>query len=163
MKKCNLTFIVMTMLAFYWNRLDYHTRALMPWKLMSEKPQSVDRSLLLDYVSDNPLAVLSRAVWRRHLPVVASAMGSMMIILVTVFSTGLFVLQPESMVLTKKISMTSTLDQRLSHDTGVDNFPVLFASSMLSGNLSLDYPPGTFGTLAVETFSVPGTSDGQFS
>jgi hypothetical protein len=135
----------------------------MPWKLMSEKPQSVDRSLLLDYVSDNPLAVLSRAVWRRHLPVVASAMGSMMIILVTVFSTGLFVLQPESMVLTKKISMTSTLDQRLSHDTGVDNFPVLFASSMLSGNLSLDYPPGTFGTLAVETFSVPGTSDGQFS
>ena len=149
------------MLAIYWNKLDYHTKALMPWKLMSEKPRSADQSLLLDYVSDNVLAVLSGAIWHRHLPVIASTIGSLTIILVTVFSTGLFVLQPTSIHASTAISLLSTFNGNEFNISAVDSFPVLAVSSILSGNLSIDYPSSTNADYAVDSFGLKATLDGE--
>jgi hypothetical protein len=157
----NLTEIVLTMLAFYWNKLDYHTRALMPWKLMSEKPQSADQSLLLDYVSGNVLIVLLGSIRHGHVAVITSAIGSLMIILITVFSTGLFVLQPTMMHKNTTISVLSVFDGSQFNTSAVDSFPVLAASSILSGNLSIAYPPDTNMDYAVASFSVKPLLDGQ--
>jgi hypothetical protein len=143
------------MLAFYWNKLDYHTKALMPWKLMSNKPQSAAQSLLLDYVSANPVVVLSGAIRHRHVPVIASATGSLIIILVTVLSTGLFVFQPTSMHENTTVSLLSTFDGARVNISAVDSFPVLVATSILSGNASIDYPLNTNKDYAVDEFSVP--------
>jgi hypothetical protein len=157
----NLTMTVLSILAFYWNKLDYHTKALMPWKLMSENPQSADQSLLLDYVSGNPLVVLSGAIWHRHVPVIASAIGSLIIVVVTVSSTGLFVLQPTLVREETMVSVLSSFDTAQANISAVDSFPVLAASSILSGNLSINYPPNTNIDYAVDTFRVQPNLDGQ--
>jgi hypothetical protein len=149
------------MLAFYWNKLDYHTKAFMPWKLMSKKPQSADQSLLLDYVSGDLLFVLKGAIRHRHVPVITSTVGSLIIILVTVLSTGLFVLQPTSMYENTTISVQSHFDGTRFKASTVDIFPVLAASSILSGNLSIVYPPSTNKDYAVDHFSVQTTLDGE--
>jgi hypothetical protein len=134
----------------------------MPWKLMSEKPQSADQSLLLDYVSANPLVVLSRAIRYGHVPIINATIGSLIVILITVFSTGLFVLQPTSILENTTVSVLNTFDGSRFNASAVDSFPVLVVSSILSGNLSIDYPPGTGVDYAVDTFIVHTALDGQF-
>jgi hypothetical protein len=156
-----LTVIVFTMLAFYWNKLDYHTKALMPWKLMSEKPQPADQSVLLDYVSGNLFTVLLGAIRHQHVPVITSTTGSIIIILVTVFSTGLFVLQPTLLHEKTTVTVTSTFDGTRFNASVVDSFPLVVVSSILSGNLSIDYPLSTNMDYAVDTFRIQATLDGQ--
>jgi hypothetical protein len=148
------------MLAFYWNKLDYHVKALIPWKLMSEKPQLADQSLLLDYISSNPFVVLSGAIQHRHVPVIASVTGKSIIVLVTVFSTGLFVLQPTLIHQGTTVPVLSAFDGTQFNATIVDSFPALAVSSILSGNLSMDYPPSTNIDHAVDTFSIQTTLHG---
>jgi hypothetical protein len=138
MENSNLTAVVITMLAFYWNRLDYHAKALMPWKLMFQRPQSAERNLLLDYVSGNLLNVLFGAIRHRHVPVITSTMIDR----------------------TTKISVLTTFDGTKFNASAVDSFPVLVASSILSGNLSIDYPSDTNIDYAVDAFSVQATLDG---
>jgi hypothetical protein len=156
----NLTTVVLTILAVYWNKLDYHTKALMPWKLMSEKPRPADQSLLLDYVSGNPLSVLKGAIRHRHVPVITSTVGSLIIILVTVSSTGLFVLQSILLHGRTTVSVLSAFDGARFDSTAVDSFPVLAISSIFSGNLSIDYPPNTNADHAVDIFSLQNTLNG---
>jgi hypothetical protein len=158
---CDLIIPVLTMVAIYWNKLDYHIRAFMPWKLMSEKPQSTDESLLLDYVSGNMLSVLSGSIRYRHVPVLTSTIGSLTIILVTVFSTGLFVLQSSSIHERTAVSVMSTFDGTRFNTSAVDSFPILAVSSILSGNLSIEYPASTNADYAVDTFGLQATLDGQ--
>jgi hypothetical protein len=150
----------LTILAFYWKKLDYHTKALTPWKLMSEKPRPADQSMLLDYVSGNPLSVLRRAIRYRHVPVITSTVGSLIIILVTVFSTGLFVLQPTLLHGGTTVSVLSAFEGTRFDATAVDSFPVLAISSIFSGNLSLNYPPNTNVDHAVDNFSLQTTLNG---
>jgi hypothetical protein len=123
------------MLTIYWNKLDHHTKTLMPWKLMFKKPQLADGSLLLDYVSGNLFTVLTGAIRHRHVPVIVSTMGSLIIILVTVSSTGLFVLQSTFVHKDTAVSVSSAFDGAQFNASAADSFPVLAASSILSGNL----------------------------
>ena len=162
LKNFNLTMLVLTTLAFYWNKLDYHTKALMPWKLMSEKPQLADQSLLLDYTSGNILTVLSSSVRHKHVPVITSTIGSLVIILITVFSTGLFVLQSIVLHEMTNVTVSSTFDGSKFRPSAVDSFPILVISSIFSGNLSIEYPPGTGVEYAVDKFSVGTALDGKF-
>jgi hypothetical protein len=158
-----LTSIVFTLLAVYWKKLDYHTKALMPWKLMTEKPQPAGQSVLLDYVSADMLATLSGAFRHLHFPVITSTIGSLTIILVTVFSTGLFILQPTLVQEVTKVSVLSAFDGSQFNATAVDSFPVLAVSSIFSGNLSITYPPSTNIDHAVDTFSLQTTLNGQIT
>jgi hypothetical protein len=160
-KNLSLTISVMTAVAFYWNRLDYHTKALMPWKLMSEKPRSADQSLLLDYFSGNMLTVLSGAIRHRHIPMVISTSGSLVIILVTVYSTGLFVLQLADVQKLTRVSVLSTFNDTQLNASVVDSSPVRTVSSILSGDLSIGYPPNTNMDYAVDAFQVETHLDGK--
>ena len=157
----DLTIPVLMILAIYWNKLDYHTKAFMPWKLMSEKVHSVDQSLFLDYISGNLLTALSGSIRRRHMPVVISTIGSLTIILVTVLSTGLFVLQSTSIHKSTTVSVSSTFDGAQFNTSAVDVFPVLATSSILSGNLSMQYLPNTNADYAVDSFSLKTILEGQ--
>jgi hypothetical protein len=127
---------------------------------MFQRPQSAERNLLLDYVSGNLLNVLFGAIRHRHVPVITSTIGSLTIILITVFSTGLFVVQSTLIDRTTKISVLTTFDGTKFNASAVDSFPVLVASSILSGNLSIDYPSDTNIDYAVDAFSVQATLDG---
>jgi hypothetical protein len=128
---------------------------------MSEKQQSADQSLLLDYISANPLMVLCGAIRHAHVPVITSTIGSLIVILVTVFSTGIFVLQPTLMLENTTVSVLDRFDGSRFNANAVDSFPVLVVSSILSGNLSVDYPSGTGIDYAVNTFSIQHSLNGQ--
>jgi hypothetical protein len=160
LKNHNLTIIVLTIPAFYWDKLDYHTKALMPWKLMSEKPRPADQSLLLDYVSGNSLSILKGAIRHRHVPVITSTIGGLLIVLITVSSTGLFVLQSILLHGGSTVSILSAFDGTRLDSTTVDSFPVLAISSIFSGNLSINYPPNTNADYAVDIFSLQTTLNG---
>lgn len=120
---------------------------------MSGSPQTAKDSLLLDYVSPNPIVVLWKSMRAKHWPVLVSVFCSQLIILVTVISTGLFVL--ESIVVQQKgVPMAVRRFDASNFDvTLVDALPVLAVSSIMSGNISVAYPSHTNEFIAVEAFA----------
>jgi hypothetical protein len=140
-------------LAIYWSNLEYHTKALMPWKLVSQKQHLEEEDLLLDYISPNYLVLLWTSIRLRHIPVVTAAMGSVVIILITVASTGLFVSEQRTVEGSATMSVLSRFDTAaMDANTTTDSFPVLIATSILSGNLSIGYPLNTNEFYATEPF-----------
>jgi hypothetical protein len=127
---------------------------------MSQKPQSADQSLLMDYVSGNLLAVVTGSIRYRHVPVITSTVGSLTLILVIIASTGLFVLQPTLIHEETAISVLSTFDGTLFNSSEVDSFSILAVSSIISGNSSISYPPNTNKDHAVDNFRLQTALDG---
>ncbi|KAI8625084.1 hypothetical protein F5Y19DRAFT_276775 [Xylariaceae sp. FL1651] len=84
----------LTVVLSLWVQVDYSNKILTPWKELRRGPTAGDRSILLEYVSPLLLIALWRATKRRHWAVVASILGVLLIQLATIFSTGLFVLEP---------------------------------------------------------------------
>jgi len=125
----------------------------MPWKLVSQRQHLVEEDLQLDYISPNFLVLLWTSIRLRHIPVVTSTMGSLLIVLVTVTSTGLFVSEQKTLEETGTMSVMSRFDTAsLNESTTIDSFPVLIATSILSGNLSIEYPLYTNEFYAAEPF-----------
>ncbi|KAF7585421.1 hypothetical protein BBP40_010964 [Aspergillus hancockii] len=84
---------VLIIIAGIWGQVEYRTKQLMPWKSMSQKPKPASQSLLLDYVSDWNVVALFRALKRSHWVVAFAILGTLLLKLLTVVSTGLFILQ----------------------------------------------------------------------
>ncbi|KAI0876144.1 hypothetical protein GGS24DRAFT_488825 [Hypoxylon argillaceum] len=84
----------LTVVLTLWTQVDYSNKILTPWKDMRQGHTTADRSVLLEYISPLMMTTLWRAMKKRHWAVIASITGIVLIQLATVFSTGLFVLQP---------------------------------------------------------------------
>ncbi|TGJ83033.1 hypothetical protein E0Z10_g5748 [Xylaria hypoxylon] len=84
----------LTVVLSLWAQIDYSNKILTPWQEMRQGHTEADRSVLLEYISPFTTIVFWRAMKRRHWAVIASILGILLIQLATVFSTGLFVLQP---------------------------------------------------------------------
>lgn len=147
-----LTTTVLSVIAIYWSNLEYHSKVLMPWTLLTEKDQSAESTLRLDYVSLNSIVALWTSIRRRHYPVIAAAVGSLAIVLIIVVSTGLFVLLPTDLERSAMMTVTSRFGDTGLNRGSNDSFPVLIASSVLSKNLSIAFPPYTNGDYATESF-----------
>jgi hypothetical protein len=91
---------------------------------MSQRPQPVASSLLLDYITPNFLVVIWKSVRVRHFPVLTAAVGSLIILLTTVASTGLFSFQLEEVKLDTTISVSRFFDATGSNLSTVDALPV---------------------------------------
>ena len=153
---------VFTILAVYWGNLEYRVRVRIPWKLMSNKPQSAKQSVLLDYVSPVQPVVLYSSTRARHWPVLTAAVGSVIITALTVVSTSLFVLEP--MLLEQHhvpMAFSSRINNTLLDQSIIDFTPVLSALTILSGNLSMAYPLGTNQQYATEVFDAD-EADGPY-
>lgn len=135
---------------------------MIPWKLMADEPQTAENSLLLDYVSPNPLFVLWKSLRAKHWPVLVTVLGSQLITLVTVISTGIFVLEP-TLVQQKEAPMAVRRFNNSSPNiTIIDALPVLAVSGIMSGNISVAYPPYTNQVSAIEPFTPIRKADGEF-
>ncbi|KAH0014302.1 hypothetical protein KCU78_g8740, partial [Aureobasidium melanogenum] len=144
---------VFSILAIFWGALEYQTKVMMPWKLMTDEPQTAKDSLLLDYVSPNPVIVLWKSLRAKHWPVVVTVLGSQLIILVTVISTGIFVLEP-TLVQRKETPMAvRKFNNSNLNITIVNALPVLAVSGIMSGNISVAYPAYTNQFSAIEPFT----------
>ncbi|RAH42332.1 DUF3433 domain-containing protein [Aspergillus brunneoviolaceus CBS 621.78] len=84
----------LTIVAALWGQVEYRTKQLMPWRAMAHSgPQPASRSLLLDYVSEWNVIALFRSMRHGDWAVVLAILGTLLIKLLTVASTGLFMLQ----------------------------------------------------------------------
>ncbi|KAG9692561.1 hypothetical protein KCU95_g7404, partial [Aureobasidium melanogenum] len=144
---------VFSVLAVFWGALEYQTKITMPWKLMAGSPRTAKDTLLLDYISPNPIVVLWKSMRAKHWPVLVSVFGSQLIILVTIISTGLSVLE-STIVQQKEVPMTVRRFDDTNFDASlVDALPVLAVSSIMSGNISVAYPSHTNEFIAIEPFA----------
>lgn len=134
----------------------------MPWRLLSVELQPGKKGLLIDYISPNPAVVIWQSLRNRHWPVFTSASCSLLITLVTVLSTSLFVLRPVLVDRTNAEMHSTSHFASDSFDGGsVGASPMLIASTILSENLSIQYPSYTNKDYAVESFEVPGLDKGK--
>jgi len=144
---------VFSVLAIFWSKVEYYTKVLPPWKLMSIKPQPAKYSLLLDYISPNQVFALWNSLCAKDYTVSVSILGSLLVIAATVVSTGLFVLQPLSVIrLGAMIDYHDEFSFSHFNSSLVDSVPLLLAVGLLS-NLSIAAPPGTNQTYAVRSFN----------
>ncbi|KAI1080438.1 hypothetical protein F5B20DRAFT_570288 [Whalleya microplaca] len=80
-----------------WNQIDFATRTLAAWKELKAGPAGAEKTVLMDYVSPLVITVLWKSIKARHWAVMMSIFGTFFIQLATIFSAGLFTLEPTAM------------------------------------------------------------------
>lgn len=158
-----LTFCeVLIIVAGVWGQVEYRTKQLMPWKLMGQTPRPASQSLLLDYVSDWNVVTLFRALKHCHWVVAIAVLGTLLLKLLTVASTGLFMLQN---VHVSNVHTELTAEATFS-GTGYNSADVdSNAALTVVGNkfLNLPYPVGTTDKYAFAPFHGSNTPSGKSS
>lgn len=121
-----------------WRQIDFHTKNAAPWCALSDGPTSAKQSILLDYVSTFQAAALWTSLRNRHVSVVLSILGFVLLKITTLSSTGLLVLQSTP----SKYPANATSDTAFGIPVGRD-----FRNATLTANdPSLVYT--TYGILA---------------
>ncbi|KAI0145258.1 hypothetical protein GGR57DRAFT_494601 [Xylariaceae sp. FL1272] len=85
---------LLTVVLSLWVQVDYANKILIPWEELRQGPAAADRSILVEYISPFTATTFWRALTRRHWAITASILGTLLIQLATIFSAGLFVLEP---------------------------------------------------------------------
>ncbi|KAK1524737.1 hypothetical protein CPAR01_13685 [Colletotrichum paranaense] len=146
---------VLVIVAALWRQVDYANKILMPWKELRSGPSDVHKTLLLDYVS--PLVTTSfwKAIKNRHWAVVGSIAGWALILLTTVFSTGLLILEPTEVTSDNvDIVMTTSFDAGGFDilDMGPGPAQVYYAINFQN----LPYPSGTSEDMVIPQLNAMG-------
>ncbi|KAI9718639.1 MAG: hypothetical protein M1828_006647 [Chrysothrix sp. TS-e1954] len=118
-----------------WYRVDYDARKSMPWYKLS-RVSSADQSILLDYISKPVFVTFWQAIKHGHYPVAITNAVSLLIKLMSIVSTGLFVLSLNVLV-TRDASLTTTStfgSTNLVSSPNATAYEVYYASNVL------DYP-----------------------
>ena len=77
--------VVFAFLLCLWRLVDYHCKMLQPWQEMRGRPAAPETSLLLDYISLSPISGLLQAWNSGHWAVIATNLGSCLLILLVCF------------------------------------------------------------------------------
>jgi Protein of unknown function (DUF3433) len=139
-----------------WRQIDYHCKALRPWEELQKGPAPADRTLLLDLVS--PLQVVSffNAVTKRHLPVVVTISGFVILKLITIASTGLLDIATVGVgPIDATLQYTSQINNATiyNYDRGHHIAPVAVPYTVYAIiDKDLPFSDGTTNELAHETF-----------
>jgi hypothetical protein len=152
MGKCANVDLVFTIIAAFWTQIDYRTRQMQPWEeLASRTSKKAAETLLLDYVSCNPVVSFFKSLMHRHWPVTTVLLGSFLIKGLIVVSTGLFVLNHVVRPHNVAMDMTERFEFSSFNSTDVDDT----AGLMYAGNLlnEIDYLPGTNDEYAAVLFN----------
>jgi hypothetical protein len=152
--------IVLTIIAAFWTQVEYRTRQMQPWEEMAKGPQSVANSLLLDYISPNPLLAFIRSCKNRHLPVALTLFASFLLKVLIVISTGVFT---RRLVLLPQPLLISPMEQFQfsGHNASkVDDVAGLASVGPLLNEI--DYLPGTNAEYAVELFRSSNQVQGKY-
>ncbi|ETS80104.1 hypothetical protein PFICI_07633 [Pestalotiopsis fici W106-1] len=130
-----------TIIAAAFSRVEYQSKLMAPWIRMAKQPTQVDRSLLLDYISQLQLWTIYTSLANRDFVVAASTIVSLLIKLLIVLSTGLITL---SAMQIKTDSLPVVVQsQFLDNNTQLldtNSLPYYVMEYSLAGNLT--YPSG---------------------
>jgi hypothetical protein len=89
--------------AAFWAQMEYRTKSLAPWRVLATGPSSASQSLLLDYVSPWNITSFIGSVASRHYAVSLAVLGSLILKLLIICTTGL--LAPESSITVRNTSL----------------------------------------------------------
>ena len=121
---------------------------------MAVGPQPANKSVILDYISPISLTTLYQAVKNSHYKVFLVVMSSLLLKALTIFSTGLFTLQPTNITSPNAtLLLTSKFDGSQTDFTNVDGRPATIVYG--AEYLGLQYPSGTTSQYAIQSFSNP--------
>ncbi|OJD29178.1 uncharacterized protein BKCO1_890009 [Diplodia corticola] len=152
---------VLTVVAAFWGQVEHRTRQMMPWAILRKGPTPAADTMLIDYIEPARPIALYKSLKSAHWPVSITIVGTLLLQLLTVTSTGLFQLQSETLNHTG-VALLYGRDfaSEPSNNFAVGAAPVLSAIALNNGNLS--YPPGTSEKLAFPELSLKhGISGGQ--
>ncbi|KAM0276741.1 hypothetical protein ACHAQH_006452 [Verticillium albo-atrum] len=90
--------VVLVIVAALWRQVDHSVKVIMPWQELKSGPKTAHRTLVLDYVSPLVPTSLWMAFKNGHFVVYSTISCWLMILSTTVFSTGLLVLAPTTIV-----------------------------------------------------------------
>ena len=85
---------VFVLITVFWRQVDYAAKIILPWANMAKGPCSLDRSILLDYVSPFQLVTLWRSLRNRDWLISLTILIFFLLKILTIVSTGLFNLEP---------------------------------------------------------------------
>ncbi|KAJ9617034.1 hypothetical protein H2200_000755 [Cladophialophora chaetospira] len=142
---------VLTLFAALWTQVDYRARQMQPWNELAGGPKLAKDGLLLDYISTAPLTALVQSLRRRHWPVSAALLGSFLLKVLIVVSTGLFSVQSLRRPLSAHLSLNGNFQFNRFDLAEVDDI----AAALYAGALSkqIDFPTGTNAHYATEIFN----------
>lgn len=124
---------------------------MQPWAGLARQPQTAENTLLLDYISPNPISTFVSSIKNRHWPVTAVLVGSTLLKIIILISTGLFLPQPSSPPRHVAFNMIEQFQLSNFNSSAVDDL----AGSLYTGVHFSDvsYPSGTNASFAVEMFN----------
>ena len=147
---------VLTLLAVFWSRLTYRSKQLMPWKIMKDGIAPAWQTLLLDYVSPWNMKVLFHAITRAHHMVALPVIGSFLLTLMIIVSTGLFAIQEVTLKARASMIILDTFSSSDFNTNTTDRGPWAISYGIQFKNLS--YPHGTTQNYAFPRFNVSTTA-----
>lgn len=146
---------ILTIVVAVWSRVEFQAKRSAPWQGMLQEPETADRSVLLDYVSEMQPVALWNSLKNRHFAVASSVTISLILRLLIVFSTGLISLQ--GVKVTKigvPVQLLNSFDgTKSSHFDGLASQPFDILNNVAFQNL--DYAAGTTSNLTYQQFSMP--------
>ncbi|KAH0835619.1 hypothetical protein J3R83DRAFT_9367 [Lanmaoa asiatica] len=154
-------------LAYFWSVADWMLRWYQPYVTLSEGKAPAARSILLDYIALNRLAVLYHSLIHRHYLINASTLIGLSVILLQPLAGSLLQLRQvphtsdATALLTSTIALSPAIDDLDAYlaSTGVTVYNDLVDPPFVHGVWSaaqFQAPPGSYlnGTLAVNTTAI---------
>ncbi|OJD37604.1 uncharacterized protein BKCO1_6000201 [Diplodia corticola] len=149
---------VLTMAAALWGQVEHSAKGIMPWTLMSRGPTVAEHGLLLNYLTSSMAGSMVRSLRRGHFAVSIGILGSLVVRLLIIFSTGLLSLEYRSVTnakdfvfqdspnFAKVVDYTSfSSEQFRPLSNGVNFWAIL--------DYNLSYPHGATSKYALQSFA----------
>lgn len=125
-----------TILTAGWVQAEYRATQLMPWVLMLRGQTPASQSIFLDYMSKWNVASLFHSLRQKHFLVSLCVAGSLILNGITVFSTGLFELEPVSVNQPIDLTVLKKFGGAEYNTSTSDASPLAACLAYLSRNMS---------------------------
>ncbi|KAF2140426.1 uncharacterized protein K452DRAFT_55747 [Aplosporella prunicola CBS 121167] len=141
---------ILSVLAAFWGQAEHRSKQMLPWGILRSRPSKASSTLFLDYVSETQIWALYKSLRSSHFPVVFSITVSLLIKILTLVSTGLLVLQYQTVSRgNKPVTALDSFNQSNYNLTSDDGLPLWDTVAMSIYNKS--FPLGTSQKYAVPT------------
>lgn len=145
---------VLVIVVSFWRQIDYHCKALAPWKELQNGPVTARKSIFLDYVGPIQALTFFHAAGNRHFVVVLTISGFFLLKAITIASTGLLLptmvhIGPRDVNLVRTTTLDGS-DYQVEY-TATDHSIIYTAYAVAAKNLP--FVEGTNDQLVYETIA----------
>ncbi|KZL77904.1 hypothetical protein CT0861_03613 [Colletotrichum tofieldiae] len=151
---------IFTCIAVLWARPEHQAKSSAPWLRMAKGPASVDRTLMLDYVSMFEPWTIVKAAKNRDWLVAATATVGLTLKLIIVIAVAL--VSPTFQIVTTRGAGLNLHNKFVNDPTGLQNAGALPFFTMAGlQTRGLNFPDGTSKQFAFQSFSadLPATAE----